>query len=432
MLILKKSKKYSKLILTVLGLLLCLLAYSFNIFHKTVQIAPIAATYPASDIPDSIILTIAAEPTTMQTINWRTGGENKAGLIRFRELTSTDDLPFMEKVANYSPLETSMIDDSLHSRFTVTLNDLNPGTVYEYWVANNTTGTWAEPNRFVTAPVAGQPFSFIYLGDFQVDLAATGKMLGEITQKHPETGFFMMGGDFANTGNNRNDWDQIINGAANVWANYSLAPTLGNHDLSTRNNSAPPMYLSYFNLPPNGPADLPPNRVYSFAYGDAYFFVLDSNDKLKLQKIWLEQLLQNPTIQQYKWKIVMMHHPIYNIKASRTNTKLHDTLVPIFDKYGVDLVLNAHDHGYMRSKVLKNDTEVPEGQLGTVYVITNSGGKFYNVQHIVDKAIITIGGTTMYLKIDIDNDVDGNARLSYKAYNTKHNLLDEFTLTKQH
>lgn len=430
---LTKIHKYGQLTVICLGVLLCLLACSYNntLFNKNTDVLSIAAMYPAGDIPDGVILTMAAEPATMQTVNWRTSGENKVGVIRFRELTSDGSLPFIKKTARVSTLETpEIVDDPLNSRFTVTLKDLKPDTVYEYWVANGTLEVWAGPYQFKTAPALKTPFSFIYVGDFQEGLDATGVMLNDIAQKYPETGFFMASGDFANSGSNRNDWDQIIAVAGNVWANFALAPALGNHDLSMHSGATARMYFNYFSLPPNGPADVSPNHAYSFTYGDACFFVLDSNDKLLLQLAWLEQQLQKPEIQRYKWKIVMLHHPVYNIKASRRNTLVHDIFMPVFDEYGVYLVLSGHDHGYMRSKILKNDLEVPAGKSGTVYVVSNAGGKIYSVEHIRSKAAITIGGMQMYQKIDIGTDENGNACLKFRAYDAGHNLVDEFTLIK--
>lgn len=429
----RKIRKSAKAVILSLCMLFCLLACSFNgvFFNETQEIAPVAASYPSSDTPDSIILTMASDPATMQTVNWRTHGENTLGRVRYREISLGNEAPYAEKTAAFRRLETPEItDDPVNSRFTVTLENLKPGTAYEYWVGNGDAGTWTGPYRFTTAPPKGVPFTFMFVGDFQEGLSGTAVILTEVAQKYPETGFYMAAGDFANSGSNRNDWDQMIGEARNVWANYALAPTLGNHDLSGHNSTAPRMYFHYFSLPSNGPADLPPGHAYGFAYGDAYFFVLDSNDKLLVQREWLAQQLQQPEIKQYKWKIVMLHHPVYNIKASRKNMLIHDMFLPVFDEYGVDLVLNGHDHGYMRSKVLYNGAEVKDGQPGTVYVVSNAGGKIYSVEHIRSKAALTIGGMQMYQKIDIDTDDNGNARLNFKAYDAAHNLVDEFTLVK--
>lgn len=64
------------------------------------------------------------------------------------------------------------------------------------------------------------------------------------------------------------------------------------------------------------------------------------------QKIWLQQVLSDasPNI---KWKIVVGHHPMYT-GGGRTDgydTKaIRNSLLPLFDKYGVDMYLTGHEH----------------------------------------------------------------------------------------
>ena len=48
--------------------------------------------------------------------------------------------------------------------------------------------------------------------------------------------------------------------------------------------------------------------------------------------------------------------------------------MPLFDKYGVDLVLTGHDHIYARSKKIYNDEETTDRLKGTYYVIGGVAG----------------------------------------------------------
>ncbi len=64
------------------------------------------------------------------------------------------------------------------------------------------------------------------------------------------------------------------------------------------------------------------------------------------QKQWLEKVLSD-TSSSIKWKIVVGHHPMYT-GGGRTDgydTKaIRNSLLPLFDKYGVDVYLAGHEH----------------------------------------------------------------------------------------
>lgn len=348
-------------------------------------------------------------------------------MIFYRDITEAADLPYSEQRAEYYELSTPEIsDDPVNSRFSVTLENLQPAHTYEYYVGSKTGDKWSAHHRFTTAPGRGQNFSFVYAGDIQEGVPTVCDMFNEVQTRYPDISFYMVAGDLVNVGSDRNQWDLLMNGMENVWADKMLAPTPGNHDMAGYATDAPRMYFHYFKLPANGPAEM----AYGFAYGDAYFFVLDSNDDLMLQKQWLEKELARPEISRYPWKIVMFHHPVYNIKASRQSSKISDIFVPVFDEYSVDLVLNGHDHGYMRSRMLRSNTATADGELGTVYVVANAGTKVYNVEHLRKIAAMTIGGVQTYQIIDIQAGPAGGSTLSYKAYDSEHRLLDEFVITK--
>ena len=85
------------------------------------------------------------------------------------------------------------------------------------------------------------------------------------------------------------------------------------------------------------------------------------------------------------FKIVMFHHPPYN-SGSRHATEqlgldLRANLTPLFDRHGVDLVLNGHEHDYERSYPVRAGAVVARSQDpvyadpgGTIYLVTGGGG----------------------------------------------------------
>lgn len=64
---------------------------------------------------------------------------------------------------------------------------------------------------------------------------------------------------------------------------------------------------------------------------------------------FLENELKNT---KQPWKIVAMHNPLYTSPSNHPEEKeLATRLQPLFDKYGVDLVIYGHNHNYERIKL---------------------------------------------------------------------------------
>src|ERR1019366_1366516 len=87
------------------------------------------------------------------------------------------------------------------------------------------------------------------------------------------------------------------------------------------------------------------------------------------------------------------------------NFSLHSDLLPLYDKYSVDLVLQGHDHLYARSQKLAGDKIVAPDAPGTVYMISVSGPKMYEIDHRFEPLMAkVIPNTQMFQVIDVDGD----------------------------
>ncbi|MBR9804404.1 metallophosphoesterase, partial [bacterium] len=142
---------------------------------------------------------------------------------------------------------------------------------------------------------------------------------------------------------------------------------------------------------------------------------LDSNIDPKSQAVWLEEVLKNNP---NRWTIVTHHHPIHSTSRGRDNAGLRDAWQPLYDKYGVDLVLQGHDHSYGRTAPLeRNETsgkQVVREQTGTVYVVSVSGPKQYSLkdyEEAEENPFESRGeDLQLYQVIDVTHD-----RISYQA-----------------
>ena len=133
------------------------------------------------------------------------------------------------------------------------------------------------------------------------------------------------------------------------------------------------------------------NNYYSFDYENVHFLSIDttdeknewgiiSDDKMQLNFIRtdLSHAYNDPEID---FTIVIMHLPMYSSRDGGSFMDMRNELQPIFDLYGVDLVLNGHRHAYERTyPVMFNNIvtdnedcsyDDPDGQ---IYVTIGTGG----------------------------------------------------------
>jgi len=83
---------------------------------------------------------------------------------------------------------------------------------------------------------------------------------------------------------------------------------------------------------------------------------------------------------QSKWKIVIFHRPIYTSPGEHApdEAEIRDKVVPLFDQYHVNLVLQGHNHNYQRSYPLNygsGDDKPKVVASGTTYIVAGTGGE---------------------------------------------------------
>ncbi|MEH2325266.1 MAG: metallophosphoesterase [Nostoc sp.] len=127
---------------------------------------------------------------------------------------------------------------------------------------------------------------------------------------------------------------------------------LGNHDIRTENGD-PQVKYAGFNMK---------GRYYTFKRNQVQFFALDTNSNAdwKNQLTWLEKEL---SLSNAPWKVVFGHHPIYSSGQYGSNPDFIKTFTPLFQKYGVQLYINGHEHNYERTRAID----------GTTYLICGAG-----------------------------------------------------------
>jgi|GEM_PF-1176879 len=312
--------------------------------------------------PDQVILTWSQDPTTTQTITWLSPDSNTNKVQYIEAANYNGDFA----VAGQINAILTPFAGTDHYRCTATLTELTPDTQYIYRVGNE--AAWSEELSFTTS-ADPEAFSFLYLGDVQEGHAGWGSMLSELYDANPQLEFSLLGGDLTNEDKDFTEWEEFLGAASSVFSRIPMMPAIGNHDGE--------MFLEFFALPDNGPQGLYGNCFYSFDYGDAHFVVLDTSNVITdTVKQWLQQDLQNTTKQ---WKFAVFHHPPYqNFDDNKTiDDALREHWVPIFEQNEVDMVFVGHQHVYMRTHPIY-EGEVAADTYGIVYVMGNSGTKYYS------------------------------------------------------
>ena len=335
---------------------------------------------------------------------------------------------------------------------TVEFAGLTPNTRYSYRVGDGT--NWSEWADFATAADSAEPFTFIYVGDAQNEVKSLwSRLIRQAYGDAPDAAFTLHAGDLINRAEADGEWGGWFYAGGFVNRSTPVLATPGNHEYLRNPARLTSHWGPTFAFPDNGP-DLEgmEETVWFLDYQGVRFVSLNSNERQAEQVDWLRETLENNP---NRWTVVTFHHPMYNSTLGRDNPELREQWQPAFDEYGVDLVLQGHDHTYARSKLVTRADNAIEGNVsksddadvasqppagvpetnvalgvtgvsdaGTVYVVSVSGPKQYSLG---DRPLFRRTGTgvQLYQVISIDGDV-----LKYESRNAVGEKFDGFTLTK--
>jgi len=278
------------------------------------------------------------------------------------------------------PLDQNLTLDSLSYIHEASLTGLQSATPYYYEVeAIDENGEKMKSGilTFSTAVKKEQAYSFCILGDTESRPHINQQLGKMVWGERPN--FIMHLGDVTDGGKqpHKFEWTQeYFTGITPVASRIPVFPVAGNGESDLY------WYNRYHALPA-------PEAYYKFTYGNAEFFMLNTNAREELsnggkQYEWLKQALAKSTA---AWKFVAHHHcPLSSDendfgntwagkKSSRGDARFDD-LKKLYEDYGVDVVFYGHVHAYERSWPIK-DGQIDENN-GVVYV--KSGGAGGNLE----------------------------------------------------
>ena len=270
--------------------------------------------------------------------------------------------------------------------YRAVLPDLTFNKKYHYRVSmNGKTIAEASFNTRSTKPSS----RFVVFGDCGTGSAAQAKVAYQTALAKPE--FVLIAGDNVYQRGRVSEYLKYYfpyyNGTetspekgAPLMRTVPFYVAVGNHDVAASNLGTYPdglAYFYYFDHPLNAPAfkrtvtargtpaqlaafktaagpRYPNMANYSFDHGNVHIVCIDANVYVHpFEQDFLDWLKNDLERSKAQWKIVNYHHPGFNSSNAHYSQQWMRVLSPVFERAGVDLVLNGHVHNYQRSHPLQ-------------------------------------------------------------------------------
>jgi Calcineurin-like phosphoesterase len=215
--------------------------------------------------------------------------------------------------------------------------------------------------------------------------------------------------------------------------NDKMKIAIGNHDMEKLN-----IYTNHFDLR---------EQYYSFNYYNVHLVALSTEIAYKpfsSQYEFIENdLSRAASDSNIDWIVVYFHKQMYTSPSNHDDyPTLRSTYHPLFNEYGVDLVLQAHNHNYERTFPIKFNSNSPSNPIATTTntdTYTDPDGQIF--------ATIGTGGVSLYaftdkadhfvkqygdfgiLNIDVTNEPQSSS-LTGKFYANNGKIIDQFIIYK--
>lgn len=386
-------------------------------------------------------------------------------------------------------LESKIVNNKPKTEHIVKVHGLKPNTKYYYSIGyvvedrnKEVMLQGDENNFFYTLPIAGTT------GDFRIGFFGDPGSLSTLQYQvrdefekyvgNKQLNALVILGDIAyNYGLDAEYQAKFFNVYKGLLRKYPMFTTPGNHDYHDddkdhvyldQNNLE---YFQNFSMPADGECGGVPSHnpaYYAVDIGNVHLLVLDSfgaadstflRDTSSIQMQWMIKDLE--ANKNKDWIVVATHFPPYTMGSHNSDGqfrlyKIRQNVVPILERYGVDLFVAGHSHLYERSRLMENHYGKENTFDASVNDLSSSSGLYDGSKnscpyikgsnnrgtvYIVNGSSSEIGGTqknyphdAMYYS-DIDYgganvlEVRGN-RLDWKWICQDGIIRDQFTMMK--
>jgi hypothetical protein len=277
-----------------------------------------------------------------------------------------------------------------------------------------------------------EEFNFAAVSDFGCS-ENTKKTINNIEERKPELVLAL--GDLS------------VDKTADCWFDVmsplkgKIMVTLGYHDVKD-GKSKMNQYMNSFDLD---------KLYYSFDYRHVHFIVMSTlsdfnvtSDQYKFIEEDLKKASENEDID---WIVVTSYGPFYTSPSTHpAKNDVRNIYHPLFDRYGVDLVLNGHNHNYQRTyPVTFNPDKESKPTVtnafttgyngikdGVVYAIIGTAGEgFHPLKGRQPYVATQFADKFGFLDVEIGNG-NPHTNLTASFYDNKgNNVTDYFTIEKE-
>jgi hypothetical protein len=368
------------------------------------QVAPAAVA--SSQRPDvgpaapvaGVHLQFGADAASQMTVSWQTPAPVRRARVLLGRLDGRLERTAEAQTASYADAQSGQRVYAHHAR----MSGLSPDTPYLYGALHE--GAAPAFSTFRTAPHGRAAFTFTSFGD-QGTPSLGRKYVppseaGTTASAAPQTAiwvsdnlgspyaadttlgverlqplFHLFNGDlcYANLAQDRvRTWQDFWKNNTRSAANRPWMPSAGNHENELGNGPIGyAAYQTYFAVPEAADqTEVTRGLWYAFTAGSVRVVSIANDDvcyqdggdsyvrgySAGAQKAWLEAELaatrRNPAID---WIVVCMHQVAISSvdKFNGADLGVREEWLPLFDRYGVDLVVCGHEHHYERSHPLR-------------------------------------------------------------------------------
>lgn len=336
---------------------------------------------------------------------------------------------------NANNLSDTILKIGAIKKHNVKISGLQPNTKY-YYKAMTSTGYASQVESFYTAKRNDvKNMKFLHYGDCGF-ASSIQYQIGALMQNQVVDFAIVTGDVDQNVGD---DYDgRFFSIYKDMLKQDCHFTAIGNHDTYADNAAT---YLDAFYLPHNNPANS--ERYYSFTWGHAKFICLDSNIPYTQGTDQYNWLLEELKCNEKQWMFVYCHHPAWTNYWSLDyllpgspyflydgNDDMRTSIVPLFEQYGVDFVLNGHTHLYQKAE-----------QNGVKYILSGGSGQDpttnTEAQRVTHPQVQLVKKINQYVLWDINQDtttffcIDKNAVLQDQETKVKTFTDYEVSLNSQ-
>ena len=285
----------------------------------------------------------------------------------------------------------------------------------KYKMTAHSNGETSREFYFTMAPEDDRVFKLLYVGDSRTrpEVAAQiSQQMGEMAARDSEVLAVIHGGDFANKPVLADwkpwlaAWDKTTGADGKL---LPIIPVVGNHEQISRS----PLYGEAYAMPGGDK-----NFLYSCKLSPNFrIAVLNSEiPSTGTQESFLTKTLEKYRAEKVKWQLAAFHRPVYPAIKKPGVIK---RLVPHFEKFNLDLVLESDGHCLKRTLPIKNEKHDPSG---VVYLGEGGYGapqrKPKDQWYLKEPGFASLGDHLMQIQVTSDS-------LNYQAISASGEVLDQ-------